>query len=55
MLRNVAEMTSVEGIAKGGSWMQLESEVTVEGSFPYKNSENWVGFRCICEIEFTEI
>lgn len=52
MLGNVAEMTDQEGVAKGGSWVQLEEEVTITKVFEYKKPTNWVGFRCICEVEF---
>lgn len=55
MLGNVAEMTSNEGVAKGGSWFQLEQDVTVEKNFELNQPENWVGFRCICEVEFSDI
>lgn len=52
MLGNVAEMTTVKGVAKGGSWSQCKNEVTVEQDFPYQSTQNWVGFRCICEVTF---
>ena len=52
MLGNVAEMTNEEGVAKGGSWVQLESEVSIDKDFEYKNPENWIGFRCLCEVEY---
>ena len=49
---NVAEMTNEKGIAKGGSWNQLEKDVNIHKNFKYSQPENWIGFRCICEITF---
>jgi len=50
MLGNVCEMTSEKGIAKGGSWMNKESEVTVAKDFKYTKPTAWIGFRCVCNI-----
>ena len=52
MFGNVAEMTIKEGIAKGGSWKELETEVTVLTESNYQKPTNWVGFRCICEVVY---
>jgi formylglycine-generating enzyme required for sulfatase activity len=52
MLGNVAEMTNEEGVAKGGSWKQLQEDVSVNKNFKYERSSNWVGFRCMCEVTF---
>lgn len=52
ILGNVAEMTTENGVAKGGSWKQLEDNVSVDKNFAYQKAENWVGFRCICEVMY---
>jgi formylglycine-generating enzyme required for sulfatase activity len=49
LLGNVAEMVAEKGIAKGGSWIHKEKEVTVEKDFQYHKPADWVGFRCVCE------
>ena len=49
---NVAEMIDVKGIAKGGSWTQLEKDVNLQENYKYNKPENWIGFRCICEVTF---
>ena len=51
---NVAEMTNEEGIAKGGSWIQSKSEVSIDKKFEYKQPTNWIGFRCVCEMEYAD-
>lgn len=47
---NVAEMVEEKGIAMGGSWKDKESDVFANAQFHYNGPNNWVGFRCICEI-----
>ena len=51
LIGNVTEMTSVQGIAKGGAWNTSKDEVSVEKDFSYKTPECWLGFRCILEIK----
>lgn len=44
---NVAEMTTLKGLAKGGSWKH-DPEHSRPGQFQsYTGSENWLGFRCV--------
>jgi hypothetical protein len=42
-------MTDTKGLAKGGAWLHNAYEVTVDRDFYYKGSQDWVGFRCVCE------
>ena len=50
LIGNVAEMTSEEGIAVGGSWMHLYDEDDLEKDYTYDTPAAWLGFRCVCEI-----
>lgn len=50
LIGNVAEMIDEKGIAKGGSWLHQQEEVTIEKDFTYKQGNSWVGFRCVVEI-----
>ncbi len=47
---NVAEMTSEEGIAVGGSWISPNTEGNYQQTFEYSGPEAWLGFRCVFEI-----
>ena len=51
LVGNVAEMTSEKGIAKGGAWIHKENEVDVEKEYKYTTTGNWLGFRCVFEVE----
>ena len=51
MAGNVAEMTSEEGIAKGGSWHHTLQESYIGKDIHYEGPTNWLGFRCICEMK----
>ncbi|MFC2087066.1 formylglycine-generating enzyme family protein [Bacteroidota bacterium] len=48
LIGNVAEMTSVRGIAKGGSWMHYLDEIKIKEYNMYSKPQNWLGFRCVC-------
>jgi formylglycine-generating enzyme required for sulfatase activity len=50
---NVAEMIAEEGISKGGSWLHVPLQSTIQERIRYKYPTSWLGFRCICEV--TEI
>ncbi|MDD4150014.1 MAG: SUMF1/EgtB/PvdO family nonheme iron enzyme [Bacteroidales bacterium] len=50
MIGNLAEMTSEKGIAKGGSWKHKPDEVNIQKSFDYESAGDWIGFRCICDV-----
>ncbi len=50
---NVAEMIAEEGISKGGSWLHVPLQSTINERIRYKYPTSWLGFRCICEV--TEI
>ncbi|MBO3698217.1 SUMF1/EgtB/PvdO family nonheme iron enzyme [Roseivirga sp. E12] len=47
---NVAEMTSEEGIAVGGSWYGPNEKANYQQTFEYTSPEAWLGLRCIFEI-----
>ncbi|HET6224738.1 MAG TPA: hypothetical protein VFF27_00570 [Bacteroidia bacterium] len=44
---NVAEMTSVKGIAKGGSYSQYAKDSYSGAINNYTKPEFWLGFRCV--------
>jgi formylglycine-generating enzyme required for sulfatase activity len=50
IIGNVAELSSIKGKAKGGSWKHIPEEVNVGAVFEYDNVESWLGFRCICDM-----
>ncbi len=50
IIGNAAELTSKEGVAKGGSWSHRPEEVSVEAIFKYEKPESWLGFRCVCDM-----
>ncbi|MFC2113878.1 formylglycine-generating enzyme family protein [Bacteroidota bacterium] len=52
LIGNVAEMTTLEGIAKGGSWQHSLDESDVSKNQLYTHAENWLGFRCVCSWEY---
>ena len=47
---NVAEMTSVKGVAMGGSWNELNEENNYDKEFSYEGAQSWLGFRCVFVI-----
>jgi hypothetical protein len=47
---NVAEMVSVQGIAKGGSYIHSAKEAGVGSSLTYNGPLPWVGFRYVFEF-----
>lgn len=49
LLGNVAEMTQEKGIAKGGSFLDKEENVSVAKDFTYTQPTKWLGFRCVCK------
>ncbi len=49
---NVSEMTSVEGLAKGGGWQTEEKDIKAEKNFDYKEAKADLGLRCVCEIQW---
>jgi len=50
MIGNVAEIIDEKGIVKGGSWKTEITEVSVEKDFTYDKPQDWLSFRCVCEI-----
>ncbi|MBN2777229.1 MAG: SUMF1/EgtB/PvdO family nonheme iron enzyme [Bacteroidales bacterium] len=50
IIGNVAEMTSQKGLAKGGSWKHTQEEVAIDVDFEYDSPQNWLGFRCVCDV-----
>jgi hypothetical protein len=51
MIGNVAEMVLEKGIAKGGSWNHTLEESAINSRQYYNKPENWLGFRCVCEVK----
>jgi hypothetical protein len=51
MIGNVAEIISEKGIAKGGSWTHTLEESKITNQQHYSRPENWLGFRCVCEVQ----
>ena len=51
MVGNVAEMTSIKGIAKGGSWAHPLEECKIKNTIRYDKPEAWLGFRNVCTWE----
>lgn len=47
---NVAEMTSVLGIAKGGSFKHTLAESFYKNTQSYTKPEHWLGFRCVAVL-----
>lgn len=54
MIGNVAEMTATKGIAKGGSWRTRKANCKIRKSQRYYAPDNWVGFRCVCEVKLVD-
>lgn len=50
LFNNVAEMTSEEGVAMGGSWHTANEASKFDKEFSYAQPEAWLGFRCVFEI-----
>lgn len=50
MIGNVAEMTEVKGIAKGGSFRNSLSDFTINTDFLYDSPKEWLGFRCVAVV-----
>jgi len=50
MIGNVAEMVEEIGVAKGGSFLSYVGDCQVEKDQHYDTPEEWLGFRCICEV-----
>ena len=46
---NAAEMTSIKGIAKGGSYLHYASQSCPDSRQIYEEPEKWLGFRCVAE------
>ena len=50
---NIAEMVTEKGIAKGGSWKHYYNDIVPSNkNLSYENATNWLGFRCVCEVEY---
>ncbi|MCB9365496.1 MAG: SUMF1/EgtB/PvdO family nonheme iron enzyme [Flavobacteriales bacterium] len=51
LIGNVAEMTNIKGIAKGGSWISDPNQIDIEKEITYTKPAAWLGFRCVVEIK----
>lgn len=49
MIGNVAEMVSVKGVSKGGSWTHSLEDSQADKVQNYTGPTRWLGFRCVCE------
>ncbi len=47
---NIAEMTSIENLAVGISWIDNDTIIDTKKRVQYLGARDWLGFRCICEI-----
>lgn len=47
---NVAEMTSIEGVAKGGSYTHYANQSRISEQQEYNGPQPWLGFRWVVEI-----
>ena len=47
---NAAEMIQEKGVAKGGSWIHDEKNISVERDDKYTEPNHWVGFRCVADF-----
>jgi len=47
---NIAEMTSIENLAIGISWIDNDTIIDTKKRVQYLGARDWLGFRCICEI-----
>jgi len=48
---NIAEMVAEPGIAVGGSFRHYYNEIVPTNmSLSYEEPQDWLGFRCVCEI-----
>jgi len=50
MVGNVSEMTNEQGVAKGLNYTMYIEGYNISLDIPYKESADWLGFRCICEL-----
>ncbi|MFN3529307.1 MAG: formylglycine-generating enzyme family protein [Bacteroidia bacterium] len=50
MIGNVAEMTNIAGIAKGGSYMHAIGDCLPEVDLSYHGPTYWLGSRCVAEF-----
>ena len=48
---NVSEIVQDGNIAVGGSWLDSEFEDWQSITQVFDGPKNWVGFRCVCELE----
>ncbi|MDQ3073605.1 MAG: SUMF1/EgtB/PvdO family nonheme iron enzyme, partial [Bacteroidota bacterium] len=51
---NIAEMTSVKGISKGGSWYHSRADFFISKNIAYTEPAAWLGFRAVCTFELPE-
>jgi hypothetical protein len=50
-LSNISEMVQQEGVAVGANWKDSSSYGIKNFTTHYLKSSDWLGFRCICEVE----
>jgi hypothetical protein len=50
-LSNISEMVLEKGVAKGWNWKKPNSYNQVNYTTTYQYPSDWLGFRCVCEVE----
>ncbi|WP_426491190.1 formylglycine-generating enzyme family protein [Hymenobacter sp. 102] len=50
VIGNVAELTAVKGVAKGGSFRSSVRQITVRSRQLYQGPQCWLGFRCVATV-----
>ena len=50
-LSNFSEMVAEKNIAKGRNWLDSLSFKNENYTTSYEDATDWIGFRCICEVE----
>ena len=50
MIGNVAEMTTVKGVCKGGAWNNRIEQMRIGKDITYTKPSASIGFRCVCVI-----
>lgn len=52
---NVSEMTSDQGISKGGSWKDRLTDIKIESDFSFDSPNAWTGFRNIAKQRLLKV
>ncbi|TAF32627.1 MAG: hypothetical protein EAZ57_07990 [Cytophagales bacterium] len=55
IIGNMAEFTSVKGVAKGGSWQHPLEDCAIEKVQYYNGPTSWLGLRCVATVSVSPI